>query len=315
MRKSRYQVNSSVEQLPAHLPDEKPQQEDKQHLASLPKLGGPSEEKQCLTTLAKHHDALASDQTKPAAYKAREEHITVETSKRCDRVGGQAKVSIIWLQGSLFLGNLVVLFTAVVTLVAWYQLRQEHLLALNETSENQGVVVQAIEGGWRLEVGLVVTGLGLVLHWLVGGVIMPLRISDCKGFALGTFLIFNVAVMLWQVCAALAIFHILPAYPSFSHMTPGTERFLIRWGSWLVASYLSCLPVQLISAAVHISFDSHQEVAEESVQLRRNIDRDGQALARVKPKAAVGSERASQVRSGFQSRPYALSSGSCFLRH
>ena len=35
-------------------------------------------------------------------------------------------------------------------------------------------------------------------------------------------------------------------------------RFLIRWGAWLVASYLSCLPVQLISAAVHISFDSHQ---------------------------------------------------------
>ena len=35
-------------------------------------------------------------------------------------------------------------------------------------------------------------------------------------------------------------------------------RFLIRWGAWLVASYLSCLPVQLISAAVHISFDNQQ---------------------------------------------------------
>ena len=34
---------------------------------------------------------------------------------------------------------------------------------------------QAIDGGWRLEVGLVVTGLGLLFHWLVGGVIMPLR--------------------------------------------------------------------------------------------------------------------------------------------
>ena len=84
---------------------------------------------------------------------------------------------------------------------------------------------QAIEGGWRLEVGLVVTGLGLLLHWLVAGVIMPLRfysqllkeslhncvfwgaftcnfscrMGDCKGFALGAYLIFNVAAMLWQV--------------------------------------------------------------------------------------------------------------------
>ena len=97
---------------------------------------------------------------------------------------------------------------------------------------------QAIEGGWRLEVGLVVTGIGLTLHWLVGGVIMPLRfhsqllrstyfcgfvflvffekfqprnwqlcffialtfrMGECKGFALGTYLIFNVAGMLWQV--------------------------------------------------------------------------------------------------------------------
>ena len=78
-------------------------------------------------------------------------------------------------------------------------------MALVETIENQGVLVrvtllyppttratsssentlnlpsfrfrnsQAVEGGWRLEVGLVVTGLGLLLHWLVGGVVMPFR--------------------------------------------------------------------------------------------------------------------------------------------
>ena len=76
-------------------------------------------------------------------------------------VAGQAKMSVLWLQGSLFLGNLVVLFTAVVisaifipghhltdelhvkmTLIAWYQLRQEHLMAIADTVENQGVIVQ-----------------------------------------------------------------------------------------------------------------------------------------------------------------------------
>ena len=76
-------------------------------------------------------------------------------------VSGQAEVSVLWLQGSLLLGNLVVLFTAVVistifipghhltdeihvkmTLVAWYQLRQEHLMAIADTVENQGVIVQ-----------------------------------------------------------------------------------------------------------------------------------------------------------------------------
>ena len=33
-------------------------------------------------------------------------------------------------------------FHAQVTLLAWYQLRQEHLLAIADTLENQGVVVQ-----------------------------------------------------------------------------------------------------------------------------------------------------------------------------
>jgi len=295
MRKSSYQINSSVDQPPAYLPDKLPQKEDKHHIASPPKHDSPTEDKQHFASLAKHQDALASDQTKPAACKAREEHIIVETSKKPDGVGDQAKVSITWIQGSLVLGNLAVLFTAVVTLLAWYQLRQEHLLAMADILENQGVVVRAIEGGWRLEVGLVVTGIGLTLHWLVGGVIMPLRMGECKGFALGTYLIFNVAGMLWQVCAALALFHILPSNPSFSHMTPGTERFLTRWGSWLVASYLSCLPVQLISAAVHISFDNQQEVDEEIVQLRRNTSRDVQGHAMLKPEAEVGSDLAFYV--------------------
>ena len=37
-----------------------------------------------------------------------------------DRVGGQVvKVSIVWLQGSLVLGNLAVLFTSLVQLPSW----------------------------------------------------------------------------------------------------------------------------------------------------------------------------------------------------
>ena len=40
---------------------------------------------------------------------------------------------------------------------------------------------------------------------------------------------------------------------------------------------------------------NHKEVGEKSVQLRRNIDRDGLGNARVKPEAAVGTIRASQV--------------------
>lgn len=284
MRKSRYQINSSAKQLPATLPGDQPQIEDKQHLKTLPK----------------HRHALAGDEQhiscpKQFAYTAREGCITVEANKRPERVGEQVKVSIVWLQGSLVLGNLAVLFTSMVTLLAWYQLRQQHLVALVETIENQGVLVRAVEGGWRIEVGLVVTGLGLLLHWLVGGVVMPFRIGHCKGFALGTYLLFNVAAMLWQVCAALAIFHILPSFPSFSHnMTPGTERFLSKWGAWLGASYISCLPVQLVSSALYLSFDDHQEADEEIVQLRRHMDRGGQCHAMVKSEALAGSERASQ---------------------
>merc|ERR1719432_427343 len=125
---------------------------------------------------------------------------------------------------------------------------------------------------------------------------MPLsRIGHCKGFALGTYLLFNVAAMLWQVCAALAIFHILPSSTSFSHnITPGTERFLSTWGAWLAVSYISCLPVQLVSSALYLSFDDHQEVDEESVQLRRNLFKDGQVHATMKSESVVGSERTSQ---------------------
>ena len=86
-------------------------------------------------------------------------------------MGDQAKVSITWIQGSLVLGNLAVLFTAVVivsrqnasktggpelesflhtfiaqvTLLAWYQLRQEHFLAMADILENQGVVVRVTQ--------------------------------------------------------------------------------------------------------------------------------------------------------------------------
>merc|ERR1719239_1852987 len=115
MRKSSYQINSSVDQPPAYLPDKLPQKEDKHHRASPPTHEHPTEDKQHFASLAKHHDAPAGDQTKPAACKAREEHIIVETSKKPDGVGDQAKVSITWIQGSLVLGNLAVLFTAVVT--------------------------------------------------------------------------------------------------------------------------------------------------------------------------------------------------------
>jgi len=293
MKRSSYQINSSVKKPPASLlPDfDQSQKVIKQHPTTLPRHHHARiDDEQHLPSLPKQHD-LSGDQKQPAC-KAREDHITVEVNKKPEGGGGQVKVSAGWLQGGLILGNLAVLVTAVVTLVAWYQLRQEHLVALAETIENQGVIVRAVEGGWRLEVGLLVTGLALLLNWLLGGVIIPLRIGDCKGFALGTYLVFNVAAMLWQVCAAVAIFHIIPSFPDFSQMTPGTERFLTRWGAWLVASYFSCLPVQLISAAVHISFDSSQEVDEEGVQLRRHMDREGGV--KVKPEAAMGSERASQ---------------------
>ena len=159
-----------------------PQTEEKQQLAPLPK-----------------QDALAEkqieNQTTPISGRA-EDRVTVASDKvifwalfrlawgsngdtprenvrimellsqligdpRPQGVSGQAKVSVLWLQGSLFLGNLVVLFTAVVisafflpchhltdvihlkmTLIAWYQLRQEHLMAIADTVENQGVIVQ-----------------------------------------------------------------------------------------------------------------------------------------------------------------------------
>jgi len=209
-------------------------------------------------------------------------------------------VSIAWLQGSLLLVNLVVLFTSMVTLLAWHQLRQQHLVALVETIENQGVVIKAIEDGWRLEAGLLVTGLGLLLHWLVGGVLMSVRIGHCKSFTLVGYLLFNVAAMLWQVCAALAIVHILPPFPSFPHnRAPGTERFLSKWGVWLAASYLSCLPVQLVSSALHLSFDQQQDKDEERVQLRRHMNRDGKGRAIAKVEEMVGQERASQDYSFF----------------
>ena len=35
-------------------------------------------------------------------------------------------------------------------------------------------------------------------------------------------------------------------------------RFLSKWGAWLAASYISCLPVQLVSSALYLSFDDHQ---------------------------------------------------------
>ena len=147
----------------------------------------------------------------------------------------------------------------------------------------------------------------LIIYVWVALILGLLRIGHCKGFALGTYLLFNVAAMLWQVrciiwccklykcemymvwwneaslklipqvCAALAIFHILPSSTSFSHnMTPGTERFVLhiwprplldfqgnfrflsKWGAWLAASYISCLPVQLVSSALYLSFDDHQ---------------------------------------------------------
>jgi len=291
MRKGGYQINSSVKQLSAIQPGYQPQIEDEQYLKTLPKhchsIAG---EEQLISSLSKHQHALTGDQ-KQLPCKAREDY---QANKRPERVGRQVKVSIIWLQGSLILGNLAVLFTSLVTLLAWYQLRQQHLVALAETVENQGVFVRAVEGGWHLEVGLVVTGLGLLLHWLVGGVVMPFRIGHCNGFALGAYLLFNVAAMLWQVCAALAIFHILPSFPSLSHLAPGTERFLSKWGAWLAASYISCLPVQLVSSALYLSFDDHQEVDEESVQLRRNLFKDGQVHATMKSEAVVGSERTSQ---------------------
>ena len=78
-----------------------------------------------------------------------------------------------------------------------------------------------------------------------------------------------------------------------------------KWGSWLVASYLSCIPVQLMSAAIHLSFDNRQvhehlqlqetlqDVEEESVQLRRNIARRSPALGT--PEAVIEPERTSQV--------------------
>jgi len=295
MKKSSYQINSSVKHSGAPLSDDQSKKTDvKQHLKNrpIPSQHAPIDGVQHNSCLSKPHD-LTGELRQPAC-KARENHTSVEDNKKPEGVGAQVKVSVVWIQGGLIFGNLAVLVTALVTIVAWYQLRQEHIMAMTEKIEDQDVIVRAVEGGWRLEVGLVITGLGLLLNWLLGGVIMPLRIGDCKGFALGTYLVFNVAAVLWQVCAALAIFHILPTPSSFSHVPPGTERFLIRWGAWLSASYISCLPVQLISAAVHISFDSSQEEDEEGVQLRRHMDREGQGVAKVKPEAAVGSERASQ---------------------
>ena len=62
---------------------------------------------------------------------------------------------------------------------------------------------QLVESGWRLEVGLVITGVGLLHLWLVGGVIMPLWFGQLKGFlrlsSFHCYLILNVAAMLWQV--------------------------------------------------------------------------------------------------------------------
>ena len=48
------------------------------------------------------------------------------------------------------------------------------------------------------------------------------RIDKYKGFALSNEGALNIIP---QVCAPLAIIQILPSFPSFSHMTPGTERF------------------------------------------------------------------------------------------
>ena len=123
------------------------------------------------------------------------------------------------------------------------------------------------------------------------------RIGHCKGFALGTYLLFNVAAMLWQVsCKTYTceidemkqpwswFFRCVLHWQSFTFYHPslrfpiiwrqelkglrcmtkaafGVEvhfRFLSKWGAWLAASYISCLPVQLVSSALYLSFDDHQ---------------------------------------------------------
>ena len=92
---------------------------------------------------------------------------------------------------------------------AWYP---------NSINKNCFKLFQVLDGGWCLEVGLLVTGLGLLSHYLIGGIVMPLRLFEnamiklaqyqiCNfirlgrstGFLLGAFLVFTSAAMLWQV--------------------------------------------------------------------------------------------------------------------
>jgi len=211
--------------------------------------------------------------------KANQGSITVGTknSNQGKYVERQPKISINWLRTSLVLGNLSVLFAATATFAAWYELRQEHLSALTNTIENEGVVMQVLDGGWCLEVGLLVTGMGLLSHYLIGGIVMPLRLGRSTGFLLGAYLVFTSAAMLWQVCAALAICHILPSPPSGTAL--GSDRFLLKWGVWLASSLVACLPVQIMSAAIHLAFDKNKELELERVQLRKHtVEGEGGAI-------------------------------------
>ena len=110
---------------------------------------------------------------------------------------------------------------------------------------------QVLDGGWCLEVGLLVTGMGLLSHYLIGGIVMPLRLPEntmikltqyqiCNfirlgrstGFLLGAYLVFTSAAMLWQVqqpillCRECFTALIVPGYMQLYYSGMRCPRYL-----------------------------------------------------------------------------------------
>jgi len=159
------------------------------------------------------------------------------------------KVSLARLRATLVLGNSLVLLAALVSLLLWLRVRE-----CRDLADRQGEVLVHQVGRGRLEAVVLVSGLVLLVHWCLVGLLFPcLATPGTRTRVVALVHAFTLAVMVWEVCCVAALLRLAS---SLGTPTSSLDRLVVAWAPWVAASYLACLPVHLLTAVVPASLAS-----------------------------------------------------------